>query len=204
MAANKAALDSMNERAGADGQEGTNRRHGQHRCQGPAKRGRDEEGRAGRSEAGMSSRFQIDELRQRLAQMPAESRTPGDCDTAYRELIGIVPPLLREPGKESLAAPLRGLHDRMLAAGSISQGMEARAAHLTLLAMMLMNHSAGALTQAIAARRAGASWDDLHHMVDLAFLLFGLPAADRGEELLTALAQWEQQDRIEGAVAAYG
>ena len=150
----------------------------------------------------MSSRFQIAELRQRLAQMPPESRTQGDCDTAYRELIGIVPPLLREPGKESLAAPLRGLHDQMLATGSQAKG--AREAHLTLLAMMLMNHSGGALAQAIAARRAGANWDDLHHMVDLAFLLFGLPAADRGGELLTALAQREQQDRIEGAVASYG
>jgi hypothetical protein len=82
--------------------------------------------------------------------------------------------------------------------------MEARAAHLMLLAMMLMNRSDGALAQAVAARHACASWDDLHHLVDLALLLFGLATADRGQELLTALAQREQQDRIEGAVAAYG
>jgi 4-carboxymuconolactone decarboxylase len=152
----------------------------------------------------MSSRLRIDELRQRLAQVPPESRTREDRDTAYRELIGIVPPLLREPGKESLAAALRGLHDQMLATGTIPQATGARATHLTLLAMMLMGQGAGALAQAVAARRAGASWDDLHHMVNLAFLLFGLPGADRGQELVAALAEWEQQDRIEGAVAAYG
>jgi 4-carboxymuconolactone decarboxylase len=152
----------------------------------------------------MSSRFRIDELRQRLALLPPESRTPGERDAAYRELIGIVPPLLREPGGESLAAAMRALHDQMRAAGSIPQPMEARAEHLTLMAMMLMSHGANALAQAIAARRAGASWGDLHRIVDLAFLLVGLPAADRGQELLTALAEWEHQDRIDGAVAAYG
>jgi 4-carboxymuconolactone decarboxylase len=152
----------------------------------------------------MSSRFRIDELRQRLAQMPPESRTAEQRDAVYRELIGIVPPLLREPDQQSLPLPLRGLHQQMHATGSLPQAMETRAAHLTLLAMMLMNHGTGALMQAVAARRAGASWDDLHHLVDLAFLLFGLPAVDRGQDLLSALAEWEQRDRVEAAVAAYG
>lgn len=75
---------------------------------------------------------------------------------------------------------------------------------MTLLAMMLMDPHADTLAQAIAARRTGASWDDLHHLLDLAFLLPGAPATDRGKELLTALAAWERQERIEGAVAAYG
>jgi 4-carboxymuconolactone decarboxylase len=56
----------------------------------------------------------------------------------------------------------------------------------------------------MAALRVGASWSELRAVVDLAFLLHGLPAANRGEELLSALAEREREDRLAGAVAAYG
>ena len=58
--------------------------------------------------------------------------------------------------------------------------------------MMLIDHGAAALAPGIAALRAGASWNDLHDMVDLAFLLYGLPGAERGHELFPALAAWQQ------------
>jgi hypothetical protein len=58
--------------------------------------------------------------------------------------------------------------------------------------------------QGLAARRAGASWDELRAVADMAFLLHGLPAVNRGDELLAALAEREREDRIAGIVAAYG
>ena len=48
------------------------------------------------------------------------------------------------------------------------------------------------------------SWDELRGVVHLVFLLHGLPGANRGEEFLTALAEREREDRVAGAVAAYG
>jgi hypothetical protein len=38
----------------------------------------------------------------------------------------------------------------------------------------------------------------------MAFVLHGLPAANRGGEFLAALAEREREDRIAGIVAAYG
>ena len=48
---------------------------------------------------------------------------------------------------------------------------------------------------AIAARRAGASWEELHAVVGLAYLFRGMPAANLGAEVLRKLAE------AEGAVA---
>jgi hypothetical protein len=41
-------------------------------------------------------------------------------------------------------------------------------------------------------------------VVRLVLLLHGLPGANRGDEFLTALDEREREDRIAGAVAAYG
>ena len=70
--------------------------------------------------------------------------------------------------------------------------------------MLLADHGAVAVAQGIAARRAGASWDELRAVADMAFVLHGLPAANRGGEFLAALAEREREDRIAGIVAAYG
>ena len=146
----------------------------------------------------------IDELRQRLAQVPPQSTGHVDRAALYRELFGFVPPCDAGSNVDSLERLLRGMHEQMRIGRLIPTGFDARTAQLILLAMMLMDHGAAAGAQGIAARRAGASWDDLRAVVSLAFLLHGLPAANRGDELLTAIAEWEHNDRIAGAVAAYG
>lgn len=97
-------------------------------------------------------------------------------------------------------SPIEELRLDELAPGSI----EPKTAHLMLVGMRLNEHGAAALAQGIAARRAGASWDELRGVVHLVFLLHGLPGANRGEEFLTALAKCEREDRVAGAVAAYG
>jgi hypothetical protein len=55
-----------------------------------------------------------------------------------------------------------------------------------------------------ASLHAGVSWDELRGMVHLMFLLHGRPGAQRAEEFLSALADREREDRVAGAVAAYG
>lgn len=146
----------------------------------------------------------IDELRQRLTPAGAQGQGSDGREAVYRELIGFVPPCCHRPEAPALETMLRGMHEQMRLRKLIPDSIDAKAAHLMLLAMLLVEHGAAAVAQGIAARRAGAGWDELRGVADLAFLLHGLPAANRGDELLAALAEHEREDRIAGIVAAYG
>ena len=146
----------------------------------------------------------IEELRQRLAQIPLQDQSAAGPESVYRELIGFVPPCADARGDATLDTMLRGMHEQMRLREWTPCSIQAKTAHLMLLAMVLNEHGATAVAQGVVARRAGASWDELRDVVHLVFLLHGLPGANRGDEFLTALAEREREDRVAGAVAAYG
>ena len=146
----------------------------------------------------------IGELRQRLARIPLQGQSAVGPETVYRELIGFVPPCADACDAATLESMLRGMHEQMRLRELTPCSIQAKTAHLMLLAMLLKEHEATAAAQGVAARRAGASWDELRGVVRLVFLLHGLPGANRGDEFLTALAEREREVRIVGAVAAYG
>lgn len=146
----------------------------------------------------------IEELRQRLMTASAQDQTAGGRESAYRELIGFVPPCCGRHDATELETRLRGLHEQMRLRALIPASIDVKTAHLMLLAMLLADHGAAAAAQGIAARRAGVTLDELRAVVGMAFLLHGLPAANRGDEFLAALAEREHEERIAGAVAAYG
>jgi 4-carboxymuconolactone decarboxylase len=146
----------------------------------------------------------LDELRQRLAQIPVQGQCAGGSETVYRELIGFVPPCADARDAATLEPMLRGMHEQMRLRELAPRSIQAKTAHLMLLAMLLNERGAAAVVQGIAARRAGASWDELRAVARLAFLLHGLSGANRGDEFLAALAEREREDRVAGAVAAYG
>ena len=148
--------------------------------------------------------LRISELRERLARLPGPLQTSVEASAIYRELLGFAPPCDASSSGDGLESKLRGMHEQMRVGGLIPPRFDAKTAHLILLAMMLMSHGAQACAQGAAARRAGASWDDLRGVVALGFLLHGLLATSRGDELLAAIAEWEHKDHIAGAVAAYG
>jgi alkylhydroperoxidase/carboxymuconolactone decarboxylase family protein YurZ len=54
-----------------------------------------------------------------------------------------------------------------------------------------MDMSDAAQLHAIAARNAGATWEEMQGVVSLCFLFRGLPAANRGAEILAILAKRE-------------
>jgi 4-carboxymuconolactone decarboxylase len=146
----------------------------------------------------------IEELRQRFAQIAVQGQSAVGSEAVYRELIGFVPPCAAAPDAVTLDSTLRGMHEQMRLRELTPCSIDAKTAHLMLLAMLLNEHGAAAVAQGVAARRAGASWDELRGVVRLVILLHGLPGANRGEELLTALAEREREDRVGGAMAAYG
>ena len=146
----------------------------------------------------------IEELRERLAQLPLLGPSAAGAESVYRELIGFVPPCSNARNGATLEQRLCGLHEQMRIRELTPASTQTKTVHLMLLAMLLNEHGTNAVAQGIAARRAGASWDELRGVVRLVFLLHGLPGANRGEEFLTALAERECEDRVAGAVAAYG
>jgi 4-carboxymuconolactone decarboxylase len=150
------------------------------------------------------AKLPIAELRQRLGSVAADPGSAGAVRTAYRELLGFVPACLDRGDALAAETLLRGLHEQMRLRALIPAAIDSKTAHLMLLAMLLVQHGATAVAQASAARRAGASWDELRAVADMAFLLHGLPAANRGDELLAALAEREREDCLAGIVAAYG
>ena len=54
--------------------------------------------------------------------------------------------------------------------------------------------------QGAQARRAGAGWDEMQAVISLCFLFRGLPAANRGADILADLAQ--REDAASKAAAA--
>ena len=145
-----------------------------------------------------------EELRQRLVEISLQGQSTVGPEPVYRELIGFVPPCADARDAATLESMLRGMHEQMRLRKLTPGAIDAKTAHLMLLAMLLNEHGAAAATQGIAARRAGASWDELRGAVRLVFMLHGLRGANRGDEFLTALALREREDRVAGAVAAYG
>ncbi len=116
----------------------------------------------------------------------------------YRELIGFVPP--RIEARTDLLARLEPetlrLQETLRARLMYPACFDVKTAQLMLFGMLLMDLSDAARLHAIAARRAGASYEELSAVVGLAFLFRGLPAANRGAEVIQEVARLEQEGRL--------
>ena len=72
---------------------------------------------------------------------------------------------------------------------------DVKTAQLMLFGMLLMDMSDAAILHGLAARRAGASWEEMQAVISLCFLFRGLPAANRGAELLANMAKREAESK---------
>jgi alkylhydroperoxidase/carboxymuconolactone decarboxylase family protein YurZ len=113
----------------------------------------------------------------------------------YKELLGFVPPRIeaRLAVTGALDPELLDLQERLRAHAMYPRCFDVKTAQLMLFGMLLMDLSDAAQLHALAARRAGATWEELQATVSLCFLFRGLSAANRGAEILANLAQREQQ-----------
>jgi 4-carboxymuconolactone decarboxylase len=130
----------------------------------------------------------------------AEHMAPGlpdapDRTEPYRTLLGFVPPRIAtrfaltgrlDPTSVELQEAIR---DHALAPACFDD----KTTQLLVFAMLVMELSDAAVTHAIAARRCGASWEELQAIVSLCFLFRGLPAANRGASMLAEAAQHEME-----------
>jgi alkylhydroperoxidase/carboxymuconolactone decarboxylase family protein YurZ len=113
----------------------------------------------------------------------------------YKELLGFVPPRIeaRIVVTGALDPELLDLQERLRAHAMYPRCFDVKTAQLMLFGMLLMDLSDAALLHALAARRAGATWEELQATVSLCFLFRGLSAANRGAEILANLAKREKE-----------
>jgi len=111
----------------------------------------------------------------------------------YAALIGFVPPRIRartELGAR-LDPELLRLQETVRMRAMYPACFDVKTSQLMLFGILLALMGDAARLHAIAARRAGASWEELHAVVGLAYLFRGMPAANLGAEVLSKLAEAE-------------
>jgi 4-carboxymuconolactone decarboxylase len=111
----------------------------------------------------------------------------------YVELLGFVPPRIQartEMGSRIDPELLR-LQEELRLKAMYPDCFDVKTAQLMLFGILLALMSDAARLHAIAARRAGATWEELHAVANLAFLFRGLSAANVGAETLMKLAEEE-------------
>jgi 4-carboxymuconolactone decarboxylase len=133
------------------------------------------------------------------AALPARQLTDAELAALrapYEELIGFVPPRIvarTELGARLDPERLR-LEEALRLRAMYPACFDVKTAQLMLFGILLALMGDAARLHAIAARRAGASWEELHAVVGLAFLFRGLPAANLGAEILLKLAEAEASE----------
>ncbi|MGB7689635.1 MAG: hypothetical protein WBL98_14270 [Pseudolabrys sp.] len=137
-------------------------------------------------------RIDLAAVRERIGPY-ADKTSFEDRTEIYRELIGFVPPRIeaRLAVTGALDPTLLDLQEKMREHAMYPKCFDVKTAQLMLFGMLLMDMSDAAQLHALAARNAGATWDEMQGVVSLCFLFRGLPAANRGAEILAILAKRE-------------
>ena len=115
----------------------------------------------------------------------------------YRELIGFVPPRIvaRTDLLARIDPELLSLQERMRKHAMYPTCFDVKTVQLMLFGMLLMTLADATRLHAIAARRAGATWEEMSAVVNLAFLFRGLPAANLGAQIIQEIVESEEDER---------
>jgi alkylhydroperoxidase/carboxymuconolactone decarboxylase family protein YurZ len=130
--------------------------------------------------------------------MSAKKQLPPDLQRfrdTYVELFGTLPPLpaARFEVSGEVNPEFLRLSEELRAHAFYSEVFDLKTTQLILFGMLLAERNqAGAQAHAAAARRAGASWEELHKIVELAAATGALAPANQGGALLKALRDKEQ------------
>ncbi len=129
-----------------------------------------------------------------LAQLPARQLS-DDQVQAYRdkyiELLGFVPPRIqaRTDLLGRVDPDLLAMQEELRQHCMYPKCFDVKTAQLMLFGMLLMNLQDAAKLHALGAYRAGATFEELSAVVNLAFLFRGLSAANFGAEILQGIAK---------------
>jgi alkylhydroperoxidase/carboxymuconolactone decarboxylase family protein YurZ len=114
----------------------------------------------------------------------------------YEELLCFVPPRIeaRMAVTGALDPVLLDMQEKMREHAMYPKCFDVKTSQLMLFGMLLMDGSDAAVLHGIAARRAGASWEEMQAVVSLCFLFRGLSAANRGAETMANIAKREDTE----------
>jgi 4-carboxymuconolactone decarboxylase len=134
-------------------------------------------------------------VQRRIGAYADTAQTLQQRGDVYKELLGFVPPRIeaRLNVTGALDPKMMDLQEQIRSHGMYPKCFDVKTAQLMLFGMLLMDLSDAAALHAIAARRAGASWEELQSVINLCFLFRGLSAANRGAEILANLAKREDE-----------
>jgi 4-carboxymuconolactone decarboxylase len=129
--------------------------------------------------------------------LPESKLSPAEIEAlkqTYTDLLGFVPP--RFAARADLMSRLdpKGLvvQEEMRRHFMNPECFDAKTTQLMLFGMLLVHLQDAARIHAVAARRAGASWEELTAVMGLAFLFRGLSAANIGSHMLQEMAASER------------
>ena len=141
----------------------------------------------------LSQRIDAEAVRSQIGPYADRVATAEERGEIYRDLVGAVPPRTeaRFAVTGALDPRLLDMQERLRAHAMYPRCFDVKTSQLILFGMLLMDLSEAAQLHAIAAWRAGATWEELQAVVSLCFLVRGLPAADRGAHILAQIARQE-------------
>jgi hypothetical protein len=117
----------------------------------------------------------------------------AECRDSYVELFGALPqlPAARFDFSGAVDPEALRLVERLRAHAFYSDVFDVKTTNLMLFGMLLVEHHPAAQMHALAAHRAGATWQELHKVVELASATGALAPANQGAAVLQALKDKE-------------
>ena len=112
---------------------------------------------------------------------------------SYAEMFGEVPPLPKAKFEFSSDIDPEALLlvEKLRAHAFYNDVFDMKTTQLMLFAMLLVEGSGAAKFHALAARHSGATWEELHKVMELATAVSALGAANKGGALLNELRKSE-------------
>ena len=117
----------------------------------------------------------------------------------YEELLGFVPPRIRARTEllSRLDPEILAMQEELREHCMYPEVFDTKTAQLMLFGMLLITLRDAARLHGIAARRAGATWEEMQAVVNLAFLFGGLSVANRGAQYIQEISEMEAEQEAE-------
>jgi alkylhydroperoxidase/carboxymuconolactone decarboxylase family protein YurZ len=136
----------------------------------------------------------LDSIKQAIGPYLDGQDSPEKRGAIYKDLLGFVPPRIqsRFAVTGAIDPKMLDLQEQARTHAMYPQCFDQKTVQLMIFGMLLMDMNDAATTHGVAARRAGASWEELQAMISMCYLFRGLPAANRGADILAELVKREK------------
>lgn len=147
-------------------------------------------------------RINIEAVQKVIGPYADKSRTRDERGAIYKDLVGFLPPRIeaRINVTGAIDPTMLAMQENLREYAMYPKCFDVKTAQLMLFGMLLMDMNDAAVLHGVAARRAGATWEEMQAVVNLCFLFRGLSAANRGAEILANLATKEEQAGRDAAI----